>query len=197
MPLFVRSKLLFIHIPKTGGTSIEKLLEERGEAMSMFTSTGSIFINGHTPQHCTFRELQDLNMVTDEVRIFTVVRNPVDRTISEYFYLKRHRPDIDELYRGFDGFLDLFLNSRNNAFFDNHNLSNVEYLIDHAGLISDRVTIFNYFDVRGIEAFIGCEGLGRLNYYKTERASFQPDDRQLKRIRKYFREDFKYFDYDL
>lgn len=196
MPLFIRSKLLFIHIPKSGGTSIERLLEQKGDPAGLFTATGSIFINGHTPQHCTYRELEDLNLVTDDVRIFTVVRNPVERTLSEYFYLKTHRPDIDKLYRSFDGFLDYFLNSRNASLFDNHNLTNFDYLVDHSGSISKRITVFPYFDTSGIESFIGYRGLNDLTIYRTQKEDMNIRDRQMKRILKYFEKDFEYFRYD-
>jgi|688.fasta_scaffold259503_3 hypothetical protein len=102
MPIF-NNEITFIHIPKSGGTSIEKFLQSKGYKMSLFTSTGSIFINNHTTQHCTYRELNELNLITDKV--FTIVRNEVDRT--------NMRPDISSKFNNFDEFLDLFFNKDN------------------------------------------------------------------------------------
>ena len=45
MPIF-NNEITFIHIPKSGGTTIERFLQSKGYKMSLFTSTGSIFING-------------------------------------------------------------------------------------------------------------------------------------------------------
>jgi hypothetical protein len=96
MPIF-NNEITFIHIPKCGGTSIEKFLQHNGYKMKLFTSTGSIFINGHTPQHCTFKELEELNLLTDKV--FTIIRPEIDRVVSEYFYIKNNRPDLIKTHK--------------------------------------------------------------------------------------------------
>ncbi|MCF8405741.1 MAG: sulfotransferase family protein [Bacteroidales bacterium] len=195
MPLFVNNKLLFIHIPRTGGTSIEKFLESKGDTANLFTATGAIFINGHTPQHCTFRELEDLGFISDDVRIFSILRNPINRAISDYFYFRDHRPDIFDLFKNFTGFLDLYLDPENYPLFDNHNLSNYEYLADHTGIISEKITIFKFFNIPEIEKFLGFEGLGRFNHYKTAKGNLEINKRNLKRMKNYFSEDFNLFDY--
>jgi len=195
MPLFIKNKLLFIHIPRTGGTSIEKFLERKGETISLFTATGSIFINKHTPQHCTFRELEDLGCISNDVRIFSILRNPIDRTISDYFYFKEHRPDIFETFKNFNGFLNKYLNENNSSLFDNHNLSNYEYLADHTGIISEKITIFKFFDIPEIEKFLGFKGLSQFNHYKTLKEPLEISKKNLKRMKDYFSEDFNLFDY--
>lgn len=182
MPIF-NNELTFIHIPKSGGTTIERFLQNNGYKMSLFTSTGSIFINGHTPQHCTYRELNELSLITDKV--FTIVRNEVDRTISEYKYVKNMRPDISSKFKSFDQFLDLFLNKENSLMFDFHNLSNKEFLIDESGKISDKIEVIDFFDIKKIESYLGLTGLS--NFHEM---SFVEDieisQTQINRIKAYY-----------
>ena len=184
MPIF-NQDITFIHIPKCGGTSIEAFLQSLGWKMSLFTSTGSVFINGHTPQHCTYRELDELNMLTD--RVFTVIRSDVDRCISEYFYIQCHRPDLQALFKGFDQFLDLYLDKRNVLLFDHHNLPVREYIINKQGEIASSIEIIDFFDVARIESFLGVTGLSEFHVMRSDRPSgFHLSMIQQERIIDYF-----------
>lgn len=86
-------KLIFIHIPKCGGTSVENALftnEEKIER-NLFT------LKGH-PKHDLYEQggLQHLSaikvkeIITEEIYDnfykFSVVRNPIDKLISQYNY---------------------------------------------------------------------------------------------------------------
>lgn len=184
MPIF-NDDITFIHIPKCGGTSIETFLQALGWKMSLFTSTGSVFINGHTPQHATYRELVELNLVTG--RIFTVVRPDVDRCVSEYFYIHEHRPDLKTLFEGFDSFLDVFLDRRNALVFDYHNLPAREFLVNKSGRLEPSIEIINFFDIDRIESFLGVKGLRHFHVMKSVREpGFKLSEEQVQRISAYF-----------
>lgn len=184
MPIF-NNDITFIHIPKCGGTSVEAFVQSLDWKMSLFTDTGSVFINGHTPQHCTYRELEELNLVTK--RVFAIVRSDVDRCISEYFYIQRHRPDLNALFNGFDQFLNVFLDKRNTLLFDNHNLPVREYIINKHGDIEPSIEIINFFDVARIESFIGVSGLSDFHAMQSDRPSgFHLSLPQQERIIDYF-----------
>jgi hypothetical protein len=165
MPIF-NNEITFIHIPKCGGTSVEEFMLKNNYKMSLFTSTGSIFINAHTPQHCTYKELKELGLLTRKV--FTIVRPEMDRVVSEYFYILEKRPDLKRLFNNFDEFLELFLNKENSNLFDNHNLSNSEFLINETGEIDNNIKIFNFFDKEGIEEYLGLSGLDNFHCNKTD-----------------------------
>lgn len=167
MPIF-NQEYTFIHIPKTGGTSVEAFLMDQGYEMKLFTGKGDIFINGHSPQHCTYQELQKLGLLTGKV--FTILRSEVDRVVSEYFYLQRFRPDINHLYDNFDGFLDVFLDKNNFLLFDQHNLSNQEFIVGEDGKTDPRLYTFDFFDVDAIEAFLNLKGLGEYHHLQTEKS---------------------------
>lgn len=184
MPIF-NNQFSFIHIPKCGGTSIECFLRSLGWRMSLFTDTGAVFINGHTPQHCTYRELQDLNLLTEKV--FAVVRPEVDRCISEYFYIRDYRPDLGVLFDDFDSFLDLFLDRSNLLVFDYHNLPNREFLINREGVVDPCIEVIDFFDIPRIESYLGVTGLSDCHMMKSKREDgLKPDERQFRRITDYF-----------
>jgi hypothetical protein len=190
MPLFLEKNLFFIHIPKTGGTSIEKIIIDSGVGISLFTATGSVSINGHSPQHLTFREIQELGLDKDKFRFFAVIRDPLERVISEYNYLAEKRPDISMHFRDVETFLDLFLNHDNSHLFDNHNLSNTEYLINKSGKIDPRICLVRFFDHVQLEQIIGLTGLNNIREQSTHKHITGLQQQQIDRIRHFYHDDY-------
>jgi hypothetical protein len=189
MPIF-NNEILFIHIPKSGGTSIQNLLIDKGLKCELYSPNLSTLINNHTPQHCTFLELEKLGVVDDKIKIFTVIRNPVDRVISEYFYNLEYRKHLlPQLGETFDQFLDLFLDTKNYKFFDYHNLCNYDFIINKNNEVDKRIKIFNYFDTKGIEEYLGFEGLDNYRCYKTNKENFVLNKSQEERILNFYHED--------
>jgi hypothetical protein len=188
MPIF-DNEVTFIHIPKCGGTSIEKFFETQNSKVSFLSRTSYTLVNNHTPQHCTFRELEHLGVLTD--KIFTIVRPHIDRTISEYFYIKQHRPNVAMRYNSFDEFLDLFLNYDNTILFDNHNLPNSEFLVNYQGVIDKKIKIFNFYDINSIEQFLNRKGLNKIHEYKSnkDKKNFILQTSQRERILNFFKTD--------
>lgn len=107
MPIHREYRLLFIHIPKTGGTSVEECLEMRGpwqqenldscfgliQSLSLLRrGFGSNFL-----QHLTLAELREL-LGDDLLGLtpFAVLRDPWTRLLSSF---RRKDPDLCSLYR--------------------------------------------------------------------------------------------------
>ena len=93
MPLFKKIKLFFIHIPKTGGTSIDNFLYKKYNIernVENFFSSCPIKLNKHTLQHSTYEELvkygKCLNIQINKYKLLSIVRNPYNRIVSELFY---------------------------------------------------------------------------------------------------------------
>lgn len=193
MPIFLNNKLLFIHIPKTGGTSIEKFIEDNGDVMAFYTFSGSIFVNSHTPQHCTYKEYESFNFLKSGMRIFTIVRNPEERVISEFFYIHKYRPDIRKYFKNFEEYLQLFLSYENLTLFDNHNLSQYDYLKNQKGEIDMKIKIFKFFDHKEIENYLGMKGLSTYSKYKTEKNGFLPTRDQSDKIKDFYALDYQLF----
>lgn len=86
-----KNKLIFIHIPKCGGTSVEKLF-----GIAPFNPKQANYENlvGWCPerciymQHATVSQLLDLNLVAEDVfdqyRKIAIVRNSYDRALSDF-----------------------------------------------------------------------------------------------------------------
>lgn len=104
MPLDKDKKLLFIHIPKTGGTSIEHFFgmthpenfrfarwdRDRHDFLKKYkhlTESDKIY---YEPQHYPVSILKYLIEDYDQYFKFAFVRNPYTRMLSEYFWQKRH-----------------------------------------------------------------------------------------------------------
>ena len=90
MPVFIKDEryVLFPHVPKTGGTSIERLFRRNGWEMFLRDAKvgqGSLhYVRRCSPQHlhaAVLRELIDLSRVD---LCFMVVRDPIARFRSEY-----------------------------------------------------------------------------------------------------------------
>jgi hypothetical protein len=71
----IMKKVLFIHVPKTGGTSIASFLE-----MNNMDPWKRQYPARHDPYHF----MEKVNNITSDVFSFSVVRNPYTRTYSYY-----------------------------------------------------------------------------------------------------------------
>ena len=107
MPFDRRRKLVFLHIPKTAGSSIEQALGLFGPWQNENLDTGFGLIqsrdllarnlSSNFLQHLRLTELEQLfPEVLVDAQLFTVVRDPWQRLLSSYRYPD---PDLVALYR--------------------------------------------------------------------------------------------------
>ncbi len=110
MPRFAELNLLFIHIPKNAGRSVEQALLRdkaspdggRRSVLSRFSKllqnfSASQFAEerligtidrSFAAQHLTFGEMEMLGLIAEETP-FAVVRNPFDRAVSSVFHFRQ------------------------------------------------------------------------------------------------------------
>jgi hypothetical protein len=93
MPICDLEKLVFLHCPKTGGTSIESVMPNLRFFDGKYKSDNVV------PQHLSYVDL--LKHAPEEMenyRKFTVVRNPWDRVVSDYiWHVARSKMDMSFL----------------------------------------------------------------------------------------------------
>jgi hypothetical protein len=101
MPICLKNKLTFVHIPKTAGTSIEKALNiQHPECLYKLNKHNELPV---CPQHMFLSEIINECEFTKKYTTFTVVRNPFDRLVSEFLFYEKtywakdyHKLDFEE-----------------------------------------------------------------------------------------------------
>ena len=132
MPIFNKGEknILFIHIPKCGGSSIcdsfknlgyNVILEMKGLPIQ------SSLIS--SPQHLTSRQLLSIIDFNNIDEIFTIVRNPFERIKSEYKWAHRTCKNIED-FEDYEKWVFNSLDSaeKNKSFNDNHFLPMHEFI---------------------------------------------------------------------
>jgi hypothetical protein len=90
MPVSFRHKFKFIHIPKTGGSSIEKIYDlQHTENLFIPKVTHCVAGCWFAPQHFTQRMIDIFKPESSDWFSFTIVRNPYTKIISEYYYVNK------------------------------------------------------------------------------------------------------------
>lgn len=87
MPVFQKDnkKVLFIHVPKTAGSSINKLFVNNGYEMSYYSESSRDLYKGLCgPQHMEAKLLEEEFDLSSFDYIFSIFRDPVDRHLSEF-----------------------------------------------------------------------------------------------------------------
>lgn len=126
MPYFFKAEavnVLFIHIPKTGGTSIEDYFYKKYNIPKNETSLycGYIKRHGVSLQHQSYKDIMNDRNVTihpENLQVIAAVRHPYERVISDLFYFNLIEPNMtsDEV----EPILIDFITSNKNKF-DGHN----------------------------------------------------------------------------
>ena len=132
MPIYTCSrrgvKILFVHIPKCAGGSVEKFFRMNGFTQNLFSIDPEFLLTLKcSPQHFHADLLLSLLDVSKLSYSFAIFREPLERMISEYRWRIQHPLASD----GFDSwYQSVRLEFKRDKFIlDNHMRSQVDYLI--------------------------------------------------------------------
>jgi hypothetical protein len=121
MPLFKNSNnefVLYIHIPKTGGTTIQKLIGYSFRYIGVSDTRSDLPCS---PQHFHKELLDQVGYSVIASNSFAIVREPFERILSEFKYRKKNS-SLVRFFMDFDSFvLFNFLEYKKNKYIlDNH-----------------------------------------------------------------------------
>ena len=196
MPISHKYKLIFIHIPKCAGISIWHALDLTLSEDNLISVTPPIL------QHLLPKQLKGKYIdkkTWDAYSKFTIIRNPYDRIISDYFWMK----DNPEAKRLITGTFDDFLTLREDIV--NNNRYKEDIYFDHfypmhfyfEGIDYDRVIRFENIneEYEELRQLFGIENkLPRVN--ESNRKGFVLNKEQQDRIYKLYKKDFMQLGYD-
>jgi hypothetical protein len=151
------SKAIFIHIPKTGGTTINTALEGSQWQTEPDFHYRHIILKTKVSNAADIFQAKNIEKY-QAFKIFMMLRHPVDRAISEYYFLKERKNFMDLLQRPAKNFKSYINNKQTHngvlkflkgyRMFDPRMIGqkDLEEVIECIGQIPIKVGIFEHFD---------------------------------------------------
>lgn len=139
--------ILFIHIPKTGGTTLEQYLKKKYiQTLYSFKNSQMLpedNLKNISLQHQTYNTINKYKDVLkvkfdDKLKIITIVRNPYDRIISDLFFYKliEKNTSPEDVYIIIKKYID------KDILYDNHNIPQYKFIIDNNEKLLSNIHIF-------------------------------------------------------
>lgn len=201
MPYYKNIRILFIHIPKTGGTSLENYLQQKSTQTLFSGLTNNIMPSEelqkislqHQVLHNIWKYRKILNVNFNNLKILTIVRNPYDRIISDLFHfnLINKNTSTEKIYEILKDYIirtDL----------DNHNIPQYKFICDTKGNINTYIKNIKIFKTETLTkelreyGFTDYKGLDSSKHYMNY---LNKDSINL--INKVYHIDFLIFDYTM
>jgi hypothetical protein len=219
MPISNQYNTIFIHIPKCGGTSIEKILGMAGESelfaydhiyqlknlkvsKEKFTPEEYTLCVAKTPQHLTLRELKKIIPleVFNSYFKFSIVRNPFSKLVSEYNYIKSLDCHSDVLeFEDLVEYLHLDSFKRIHRF-DSHLETQSSFLVNENLEIDKSIKIYRFESIS--ECMADILKIGPINYEVHARKSeiYRPyqeyyNQKMIDVVLDFYKDDFVNFNY--
>lgn len=206
MPYFHSDKvnLLLIHIPKTGGTSLEQYFSEK---YNIPLNDKSLFnvktrFEGISLQHQTYLTLKNkseyFKIDFNGLKKITIVRNPYERLISDLFFynLITKNTSVEDV----DKIIKMYIYGGVKYTKDNHVIPQYLFLINESGEIEKDIIILKQENLNECMINQGYTDfnihLNVINNKKIDYYTFLSPN-SIKLINKYYEKDFSYFNYKM
>jgi len=196
MPIF--GDILLIHIPKTGGTSVEQYFSKKTNTrLNIDCMFSTIPYKGKYPQHYTYLEAlakkDELNIsITDNTKILTIVRNPYDRFISALIYNGKvtDNTPTQDMY-------DIIATIFKCKIIPVHFLPQYKFIVNNDDSLIENIKILK---TESLEKDMHLNGWKDFNVY-TNKGKYRPrydkilDNRSIELVREFYKKDFEIFNY--
>jgi hypothetical protein len=220
MPILFARKVCFIHIPKTGGTTVERVLFDRfPEDFGLFFASDTfqkklespihpaphlhakftvqadaLGMSATSPQHFTYADIETLCPDLEKWFSFAFIRNPWDRLYSEWKYARTitgtEELDFPQFVAKVETSLRQDRRTRNNHY------------RPQSDFIGPRVRLYRYErfaeEVRDVFAVLGIHPESLPHIYKTTEAGEyrgRYDRETQSRVARLYQEDIELFGY--
>jgi hypothetical protein len=208
MPYFFYNNLnvLLIHIPKTGGSSVESYFSKKyniplNEKSLYNPVPNKSIINDNltinsSPQHMTYQTImrnKDLiGIKMNNLKIIAIVRNPYDRIISDLFFYRliNVNSSKEDVFNAIEKYL-----LRNDL--DNHNICQYLFVTNQKKIIPPSIKLLHTESLTEDMIKLGYKDFNQkinLNSNKLNYDNYLNND-SIQLINKYYDEDFKILGY--
>ena len=175
------NSILFVHIPKTAGSSISKILDENN-----LDNWKREWPRHHDP----YSYLKEANLIDERVFSFSVVRNPYTRTYSCYKqYNKTNQTDIS-----FAQYLDNIKQGKISTISPLLHIPQSFYIMDQDNLQVER--LYKFENLKELEDELGWElGFYNVGNYVVESYIEDYTDKEINMVQDFYSSDFINFGY--
>lgn len=215
MLLSIKYNFLFVHIAKTGGTSVRSALQSLRWRdpwyYPQFLCSRLSHLSGHRigskfPRHSRIVAAREMLPETyfNDLFKFAIVRNPWDLQVSSYHHIRRERPHLMSHIETFEEFIHWKLDPQRPYQFhvDTSIQSQLDYLIDlHGKILVDFIGHYENLneDFSEITRHIGVDHLSlphkrKATDRKKDYRSYYTDS-LAERVGDYFRRDIEALGY--
>lgn len=204
MPYYLNKHILFIHIPKTGGTTIEELFR-KNDSERLYSSIGIGDTNRILPppfdrvslQHQFYTTIltfkHKLGVVFDDkLRIFSIVRDPYRRIISDMMFLNIVNP-VSTPEKVFECMKNYVIAEK----YDNHNVPQYKFITDKQGNLIPEIDIFRNETLNDDMQKFGFEIKQNFQVGKKVDYNKYLNDDSINLINTIYKKDFQLFNYKM
>ena len=209
MPYFQKHHCLFIHIPKNAGSTIEEIFKQNDDFHS---STDELYIKwrefqelyphglkyGCSPQHMSYEEAVSELQGRPINHVLTIVRHPMRRLISEYFYQKNHLKNKIAT-TSFKTFIEYYMRPEHIHIMDRHLMPQYMFLRSFPSYFGK---IFHLENIESVFDYLNNELSLNVNRKTHQLRNMKKEDiyvntSLLLQIGQFYSIDFTTFGYDL
>ena len=195
--------LIFIHIPKTGGTTVENYMRAIDKPI---LQCGYGKFKNVVFQHFNYKDYIKFfgNKGYNKFSKFSIVRNPYDRLISEYYWVKSKLNIGFKSNKTFDFFLNEVEDIVNNKKYDltiyhNHFIPQCEFICDN----SDKIMVNKLFKFEEFPKIINFLNKKSYNLRKKKNFNVSKNNKKIilnntqkNKIYELYKKDFEIFEYE-
>ena len=210
MQYYKEKNLLFIHIPKTGGTVIEDEIKKKykqtlysGYINNILESPFNKFSLQHQFYTTIYKYQNKLDVNFNNIKIFTVVRNPYDRIISDLFWWKRKKkyPEFKINYNDTEEIYNFIKNNYlNRDDLDNHNQPQYKFITDENLNLISNIKILKCETLNDtnneLNKFLGFNINIKKENVNKDYSKFL-NKKSILLINEYYKKDFELFNYKI